>query len=217
MSFIDAYLSQKVPGYPCVSAPRTRTSILATAGGREKRNQEWEHPLHHFVLPEATRDWVVVDEVAKHWRVMRGPFHSWPWRDPLDFASADLERPNIEPEISATDQQIGVGDGIARRFQLVKTYTLGSESYVRPIVRVVLASVLVAIDGVPVDPAGYTVSRETGVVEFLVAPLNDAVITAGYLFDVEVRFVSDDQLEGILRSWQVAGYADLELVEVRPR
>jgi uncharacterized protein (TIGR02217 family) len=124
MPFVDEYMPSNVPGTPCVSSPRFKTSIQVNAGGREQRNQEWEHPLHRFVLPEAVaRQWDVVQSLMTHWRIMRGPFHSWPWRDPLDFASCDLVRPNQIPTVAMTDQVIGTGTGFTTDFQLTKTYT----------------------------------------------------------------------------------------------
>lgn len=213
--FVDQYLPSAVPGYPCISAPRTKTTIQANASGRERRNQEWEHPLHHYVLPEAiARKWEIVQALLNFWRVMRGPFHSWPWRDPLDFASRDLVRPNVAPAITMTDQVIGTADGFTDSFQLVKTYSVGGETYEREILLPVLDSVQVAIDGVPVADTDYSVTRPGGVVTFD-APPAAGVITAGFLFDVEVRFESDDALEGILRAHRAGGFADISLIEVR--
>jgi hypothetical protein len=72
--FLDIYLPAKVPGYPCVSSPRFKTTIQVSAGGGENSNQEWEHPLHKFVLPEAAgRNWSVIEAIGKHWKIMRGP------------------------------------------------------------------------------------------------------------------------------------------------
>jgi uncharacterized protein (TIGR02217 family) len=217
MPFVDEYMPSNVPGTPCVSSPRFKTSIQVNAGGREQRNQEWEHPLHRFVLPEAVaRQWDVVQSLMAHWRIMRGPFRSWPWRDPLDFASCGLVRPNQLPSVSMTDQAIGTGTGFTTSFQLVKTYSVGAETYVREIRLPVLASVVVAVNGVLADESEYSVSRVGGVVSFIAPPADGAEITAGYLFDVEVRFESDDQMEAVLRAHRAAGFADLTLIEVRP-
>jgi uncharacterized protein (TIGR02217 family) len=226
MSFLDIYMPDEVPGYPCISAPRTKTTIQATAGGGEQRNQDWEHPLHRFVLPEAiARDWSVVEDLKKHWLITRGPFHSFPWRDPLDKASCDLLAPN-EPDaaviarVAATDQPLGTVDGFTDTFRLMKTYLRGGETYDRMIYLPVLDTVVIAIDGDVIPGAGYTVSRPGGEVTFAAPPdpgdYEDGIITAGFLFDVEVRFESDDVLEALVRTWQVGGFADLTLIEVRP-
>lgn len=217
MPFVDTYLDGHVPGVGCIATPRFKTTIQVNASGKERRNQEWEHPLHMFILPEATRQWSVVQSLDKHFRIMRGPYMSWPWRNPFDFASCDLTRPNTVPTPTMTDQTIGTGDGFTDSFQLTKTYTVGSETYSRDIHLPVLSSVLIAIDGVLVPDTDYTVSRPGGVVTFNTPPsVSDDVISAGFLFDHEVRFESDDQLESIMRATRQAGFADLTLVEVRP-
>lgn len=226
MPFIDVYMPDEVPGYPCISSPRTRTTIQVSAGGNERRNQDWEHPLHRFVLPEAVaRQWTVVDGLRKHWLITSGPYRSFPWRDPHDKASCDLLVPN-EPDadviarITDEDQEIGTANGFTDTFQLVKAYTRGGQTYTRTIHLPVTSTVVVAMDGVAFDPGDYTVSRPGGEILFDAPPVagvgNDGIITAGFLFDNEVRFESDDAFEGILRTWQASGFADINLIEVRP-
>jgi uncharacterized protein (TIGR02217 family) len=152
--------------------------------------------------------------------IMRGPLQTFPFKDPLDFASAQLTEPNLPPTLSRADQAVGTGDGIKSAFQLIKTYSVGSSSYVRNIYHPVLSSFVVAFDGF--DPAtispsfSSSVDRLTGIITFSDPPPSGVVITAGYLFDVEVRFMADDSFDGIVRTFGVSGYADIELMEVRP-
>lgn len=218
--FLDLYLDRCVPGYPCMSSPRWSTSITHSDSGAEQANQRWEHPLHKFTLPDAVRDHTVYEAVRDHWLITRGPLRSFPFRDPLDFASVALERPNFLPTISATDQVLGAGDGINLVFQLLKTYTRGLETYTRTIYHPVVASVLVSIDGADPGSLGtpltWSVNRSTGAITFSGPPTPGAVVRAGYLYDVEVRFESDDSFEGLLRDYGVSGFADLVLLEVRP-
>jgi uncharacterized protein (TIGR02217 family) len=151
---------------------------------------------------------------------MAGPAHTWPFRDPLDFASLALPDANVAPTVTMTDQVLGTGDGAITSFQLQKTYTRGSQTYTRLIHLPIVNTVLVSIGGA--DPAGFsppinwTVSRPGGVVEFESPPGPGAIIRAGFLFDVEVRFEGDDAFDGIVRSYQISGFADVNLVEVRP-
>lgn len=221
MPFLDIYMPPEVPGYPCVSAPRTNTKIQVSAGGGERRNQEWEHPLHKFTMPEGVRHWDVINGIGKMWRVTCGPYYSFAWRDPMDKSSCELLAPNeldadVIARISATDQPLGTGDGLTEIFQLSKSYTYETgPSYVRPIYLPVLSTLKVADNGVLVDPANYTVSRPGGVVQFTTAPLAGHTLTWGALFDVEVRFESDDAFEGMVQTWQAGGFSNLTLVEVR--
>lgn len=218
MPFLDVYMPEGVPGYPCVSAPRTNTSIQASAGGNERRNQNWQHPLHTFIMPEGVREWSVVQSLSKMWKITAGPYRSFAWTDPLDFASDDLPVPNPDYEIvpTMTDQPLGTGDGFTDSFQLIKRYTYGGETYDRTIHLPVLDTVVIANNGVLVPSSDYTVTRPGGIVQFDTPPMNGRALTAGFLFDCEVRFESDDAFEGILRTWQAGGFADITLVEVRP-
>ena len=213
--FIDQYMPSAVPGYPCVAIPRTNTLIAINAGGKEKRTKLWDDPKYHFTLPDAPgRDWAVVTGLKNHWLITAGPHKSFPFRDPTDFASVDLNVPNVVPTITMLDQEVGTGDGITEIFQLYKTYTVGGETYTRTIYCPIRSTVLVAINGVLVDSADYTVTREGGTLTFDVPPPNGQLITAGFLFDVIVRFEDDDMLEAVVRSYQVGGFADIGLVEV---
>ena len=133
---------------------------------------------------------VTFQAVRDHWLVMRGPFHTFPFMDPLDFASVDLTAVGVAPTVSDTDQIVGTGNGAHTQFQLTKTYTP--------------------------QASGWTVSRTTGIVTFDSPPGNGVIVRAGYLFDVEVRFESDQSFDAIARSYKLAGYSDIQLVEMRP-
>lgn len=217
--FVDEYAPDDMPSWPCASNPRFNTQITQVDSGDEQANQRWEHPLYKFTMPEVIREQDTFEAVRDQWLAMRGPAHTWPWQDPLDFASVPLDAPTIEPVISMLDQVIGTGDGITQTFQLTKTYQRGTQTYVRNVRLPVVSSVLVSISGV--DPAtlsppiAVSVSRPGGIVTFDIAPAPGQIVRAGYLFDVEVRFESDEAFEGIVQSYAVAGYASLTLVEVR--
>lgn len=220
-SFQDIYLDDLIAGFPCYSSPRFSTNIAASFSGSEVRNRNWMHPLRRFRLPEAVRYHEQYEALQDHWLVMGGPESSWPFTDPLDFASVPLEYPNTVPETSALDQDIGVGNGSRRDFQLIKTYERQGATYSRPIFLPQVASVVIAIDGK--DPASadggpytWTISRPGGVITFDRAPRAGDIISAGFLFDVAVRFERDDSFDGIVQSYQVSGFADLDLIELRP-
>lgn len=218
--FRDVYLDEQVPGYPCISSPRWSTMITQVDSGAEHVNQRWEHPLHVYTLPEAVREHETFEALHDHWMIMRGPAYTFPFRDPLDFASVPLEQPNTEPVIDGTDQIIGTGDGATMVFQLYKTYSRGGFTYTRPIYHPVVDSVVVTVnnvDSTALSPTmTFTVSRTTGEITFSYPPSAGAIIRAGFLFDVEVRFESDDSFDGMVRTYSVSGFADLTLYEIRP-
>lgn len=218
--FVDEYAPADMPGFPCLSSPRWSTAITQVDSGAEQANQRWQHPLYRFTLPEAVRRHSVFEALKDHWLAMNGPAHTWPFRDPLDFASRALPAANVAPAVTMADQVLGMGDGAKTSFQLVKTYARGAQTYTRTIHLPVADSVLVSIAGA--DPAtlsppiGWSVSRPGGVVTFDSPPGPGQIVRGGFLFDVEVRFETDNAFDGIVQSYQVSGFADITLVEVRP-
>ena len=221
--FIDAYPSHHIRRFEFVTMPRWSTDIAQVANGTEQRNQNWQHPCGPFTAPG---DFVR----AGHQRAL-SPVDgdqrpsTFPMRDPFDFASRDLiTADQSEPEITRTDQLIGTGDGVARSFQLIRRYTFGDQTYERPIHLPVTGKVLMAINGIdPLDipeaqggPNPWTVTRRGGVVTFDRPPPPAASIQSGFIFDVEVRFESDDAFEQVAKAYKANGSADLVFVEVRP-
>lgn len=221
--FIDVYLPARIRAFPWTSSPRWNTTITQVSSASEHRNQNWLNPLHAFKASQAVRCHESLEDLLEHWMVMRGPLFTFPLQDPLDFASARLTKPNLVPNITATDQILGIGDGVTREYQLSKKYTRGGQSYVRPITLPIVETVLIGINALPPDDSGtpggpYSVDvvRETGRVIFDHAPELGTIVSAGFLFDVPVRFLADDSFDRIISSFQVDGFADLDFVEVRP-
>lgn len=225
--FKDIRLPVGVKGYPTSGAPRFSTTITAVASGAEHRNQNWSRALNRFTLAEAVRDQATYEKALAHWLAMRGPLYTFPFADPLDFASRNLPAPNHAPETLGPDQVLGTGDGLNRAFQLVKAYTvvgdLEEETYERRITLPVVETVVVFINGMALDdpllpggPYSFEVSRPGGVVTLDPAPAVGQVVSAGFLFEVPVRFEADDTFEGVVRNYRVAGFADIVLLETRP-
>jgi len=223
--FEDTYLPDSIRRFEFHSAPRTSTSITQIKSGHERRNRNWIHPLHRFTAPEAVECQAQLEDVKDAWLALGGPFTTFPFRDPLDFASCRLDAPNEEPVIGPTDQVIATADGSTRDFQLIKTYTFGGKSYIRRIVLPIVSSVEIymnALDPSTADPTlpggpyTWSVDRLTGIITANHAPTAGTVITAGFLFDVIARFEDDDTYEGIVKAYHLSGHADLSFVEVRP-
>jgi len=145
-----------------------------------------------------------LEELLAFFRARRGPAVAFRFRDPYDHSSNGMTG-----EPTAGDQWIGVGDGVTDSFALVKRYG-GSER--RRITRPVSGSIRVAIDGAQVT-TGWTL-QERGVVEFSSPPVSGAEITAGFLFDVPVRF-AEDRIEVNRSTFRAGDAPSVPLVEVR--
>lgn len=214
--FVDKYLGSKIQGWPVEIAPMFSTQIAQVDSGAEQANQRWLDPLREISIPDGVRDQATFETLKRHWLVMAGPAKTWPWTDPTDFASVDLTLPNVAPTVTALDQPLGTGDGVTTRFNLTKRYDLGAPAtaYDRRIYLPVVDTVLVAVNGVTTSPVNYTVTRYGGYVDFDTPPVLGAVLTAGFLFDLIVRFESDDTYRGVFRTYGVSGFADIPLREV---
>jgi len=96
---------------------------------------------------------------------------------------------------------------------LVKQDASGPEAWTRSIVKPVAGSVLIALDGIA-QTAGWSVDTTAGLVSFDTAPAADSVITAGFLFDVPVRF-DTDLLDVTLDVERMGSITSIPLLEIR--
>lgn len=192
--------------------PERRTEIITTASGREERNARWAHSRRKFDAGYGVKSITKLAEVIAFFEERRGRLHGFRFRDRLDWTSAPQ---NAAP--TALDQAIGTGNGVRPEFGLVKTYGEAFAPYLRPIVKPVSGSVKIAVDGVT-KTAGtdFSVDAASGQVTFLAGhiPPDGAVVTAGYLFDVPVRF-DTDYLEFDLSGFEAGVIPAIPLVEIR--
>jgi uncharacterized protein (TIGR02217 family) len=185
-------------------APTFSTNIVTSASGFEARNVNWSQARLRFDAGPGVRGDAELETLLAFYRARRGPAVAFRFNDPFDYSSNGMTG-----DPTATDQVIGIGDGVTDSFALVKAYGPGER---RRIARPVAGSVRVAVDGVELV-SGWVLGAR-GTIEFAQAPAAGATITAGYLYDVPVRF-SEDRLE-INRATFLAGEApSVPLVEVR--
>ena len=114
--------------------------------------------------------------------------------------------------LTPLDQALGSGTGSARTFALKKTYASGPAAWTRAIVKPVAGSVRVAVGGV--ETTAFTLDATTGVVTLTTAPANGAAVSAGFEFDVPVRFDADS-LAINLAGFRAGEIPSIPLVEIR--
>jgi uncharacterized protein (TIGR02217 family) len=193
--------------------PQRRTDVVALGSGREERNARWAHSRRRYDAGYGVKSFDALMTVVAFFEERRGRLYGFRWRDRLDYSSG---APGAAP--SPTDQPIGIGDGLTATFQLVKTYGASYAPYQRPIGKPVDGSVRVAVAGTEVgEGSDFTCDAATGLVTFLAGhePAVGAAVTAGFLFDVPVRFDTDD-LELDLASFAAGAIPHIPLVEIRP-
>jgi len=192
--------------------PERRTEIVALGSGREERNARWAHSRRRYDAGYGVKTFAELSEVVAFFEERRGRLHGFRWRDRLDHSSA-------APSLAATplDQLLGAGDGVTAQFPLAKTYGGVHAPYRRPIVKPAPGSVRVAVDGIEVEEgAAFTVDTANGVVTFLPGHLPQAgeAVTAGFLFDVPVRF-DTDYLEVDLSAFAAGAIPKIPVVEIK--
>jgi uncharacterized protein (TIGR02217 family) len=188
--------------------PERRTQVVELASGDEERNASWADSRRRYDAAYGVRRADDLAAVVAFFEARNGRLHGFRWKDWGDHRSGLPSAP-----ITPIDQALGTGDGETEAFQLVKRYESGAQSWVRRIVKPVAGSVRVALGGVE-QLSGWSVNTTTGIVTFDTAPGAGVLITAGFEFDVPVRF-DTDRLDVIWDLDRLGSIASIPLVEVR--
>src|SRR5690606_41638366 len=113
------------------------------------------------------------------------------------------------------DPTVATGDGGPLSRQLVKSYASGGASQQRVIRKPVAATVRIGLQGDELQEGlHYEVDTSTGIVAFAPAPAVGERITAGFEFDVPVRF-DTDRIQVSVASFQAGDAPQVPVVEVR--
>ncbi|WP_134725220.1 DUF2460 domain-containing protein [Paracoccus luteus] len=193
-----------------VGGPERRTEIVTLTNGYEERNSAWAHSRRRYDAGVGLRSLDDVAAVIAFFEARGGQLHAFRWKDWADYKSCAPSR-----AVAAGDQVIGRGDGRTVSFALSKLYASGPASYRRPVVKPVVGTVKVALGGVEkIETIDFDVDLATGVVTFADAPVMDAPVTAGFEFDVPVRF-DTDRIAVSVSSFQAGDVPQVPVVEVR--
>ncbi len=188
-------------------SPGFSTAIVTTASGHEQRNADWASGRLRYDAGTGVRSEADIRTLMAFFRARRGAAKAFRFRDPLDHSSNTMTGAP-----TALDQLIGTGDGIKTSFPLTKHYGAGADAEVRRITRPVASSLLMAIGGVPAL-SGWTVGAG-GMIQFALPPAAGTAISAGYLFDVPVRF-AEDSLDFDTSTFAAGDAPNVPLIEVR--
>lgn len=196
--------------FGAVGGPERRTEIVSLASGYEERNTPWAHARRRYDAGMGLRSLDDLAAVVAFFEARSGQLHGFRWKDWSDWKSC---LPSAAPAFG--DQVIAKGDGQTRGFALVKAYVSGAERYLRPITKPVAGSVRAGIAGDEMFPGtNYTVDHLRGIITFNEPPEVGADVTAGYEFDVPVRF-DTDRIAVSVSSFQAGQVPDIPVIEVR--
>lgn len=193
--------------------PTRRTEIVSLGSGHEQRNQRWAQSRRRYDAGFGIRSLDDLYAVIAFFEARAGRLYGFRFRDPLDRKSC---APGSQP--GPLDQHIGAGDGETAEFQLVKSPPEAPLGIPRPIVKPVAGTVRVAVDGAEMsEGADFSVDAATGTVSFAASsvPPAEAVVTAGFEFDVPVRF-DTDEIRVNLVAFEAGDIPSIPLIEVFP-
>lgn len=197
-------------GRDAAVAPEFSTMVAVTASGHERRASLWADARLRFDVGPGIRSDEELGTLIAFFRARRGAARGFRLADPFDDSSHGMTG-----SPTPLDQVIGVGDGQRTTYQLVKLYGLDDgeapEPQCRPITRPRPGTVVISVDGAA---AGGWTLEDRGRVIFTVPPTDGAIVRAGFLFDVPVRF-AEDRLDVSGANFRAGEAPSVPLVEIR--
>lgn len=196
--------------FGALGGPERRTEIVTLASGHEERNTPWADARRRYDAGMGLRSLDDLEVLIAFFEARQGQLHGFRWKDWADYKSCPASR-----QISPLDQLLGHGDGLRTAFALRKCYRSGAQEVCRPITKPVPGSVVVAVG---IDPQAlaltWEVDETTGTVHFASPPGPGAEITAGFEFDVPVRF-DTDRIQVSVAGFQTGEVPHVPVLEVR--
>lgn len=207
MAFDEIELPLRV-GFGSSGGPAFSTEIVVIDSGYERRNQNWSQARRVYDARTGVRSAGDVSALLNFFHARAGRARGFRLKDWSDYTTASdgVSVPGW------SDQTIGTGDGTMTIFQLCKNYSSGPATHQRIITKPVSGSVTIGLNGAQLL-TGWSVDVTTGLATFASAPAAGRAVTAGFQFDVPVRF-DTDQLA--LTADNYATYkSDIPIVEIR--
>jgi len=193
-----------------VGGPQRQTDVVTLANGHEERNTPWAHSRRVYDAGLGMRSIDDLQLLIAFFEARLGQMYGFRWKDWADYKTGKTAL-----SVAFDDQSIGYGDGVRAAFQLTKTYRSGAHSYRRPITKPVAGTVRVGVEQDELrEGVEYEVDASTGIVTFAHPPDPEMEISAGFEFDVPVRFDTDRILISV-ESFQAGQVPDVPVIEVR--
>ncbi len=209
MAFHEVRFPAKL-SFGSVGGPERRTEIVQLTNGFEERNTPWAQSRRRYDAGLSLRSLDDIGDLIAFFEARQGQLFGFRWKDWADYKSC-----RASATVGYEDELIGSGDGVTAEFQLVRSYVSGPSSQLRVIAKPVQGTVRVGLQGdEQVETVHYTVDHERGLVSFLSPPAVGERVTAGFEFDVPVRF-DTDRIQVSVASFQAGEVPQVPVVEVR--
>lgn len=215
MAFEETRLPTDI-SYGVQGGPMFNTSIFVMNSGHEKRNRNWSLVRHKYDLGYGEKTQAQIDAIIDFFYARNGMAYGFRFKDWQDY---QLDRASI-----------GTTDGTTQSFQVIKTYTSGTQSYSRDLTKIVAdgdvdsltfaawvggVSVTV-INGSSPAAAQVAIDRNTGILtlgtDYYTVSGDDIEVECE--FDVPVRF-DTDHLNISIDSFNNYSWDSIPIVEIR--
>lgn len=210
MSFFDKQFPTEI-SFGARGGPQESTNIVVLGSGSESRRARWSDAGGSWNVATGIKNDTDLHTLISFWRICRGSFRGFRFKDWQDYTSSIR---NVAP--TNADQNIGTGDGTKTSFQITKAYIFGGETILKTILKPVVGTVLVAVNGIAqVEGTDFLVDYSLGIIHFFVAPAIDLSVTVGFEFDNPARFKSDKlDVTGLTTKLSRAQVVDV--IELKP-
>jgi uncharacterized protein (TIGR02217 family) len=199
MAFIETRFPADI-AYGSSGGPEYSTDVVITQSGYEQRNSNWQEARAVYNVAHGIKTQSQLNMLIAFFRARKGRADGFRFKDWTDYR--------------ADGQLIGYGDGETTLFQLIKHYVSGDITETRTIYKPVAGTVYLYCNAVLQEESAYEVDVTTGGIIFDTAPAAAVAITAGFEFDVPVRF-DTDRLSASLDSYGSHSWYDIPIVEIK--
>ncbi len=183
--------------YGATGGPEFFTDIITSSSGFEQRNVNWLKARNRYNLAPAIKTKEQLEYLLKFFYLSMGRAVGFRFKDWNDY--------------QINKQQIAIGDGKTKEFQLIKSYACLGYQTTRKISKPVLNTVKIYNNDNLANPK---IDYQTGLIIFLEAPIKGSIINAEAEFDVPVRFDAD-YLATSIENYGVYSHHEIALIEIK--
>lgn len=193
-----------------VGGPTYMTFVQGVHSGGEQRLPAWPYGRCVYDAQYGAKRPEQMIALQTFFHARKAKAYGFRYRDPLDWKSCDpFDTPTNSDQVL-----VGSAAGGETEIQLIKSYTDGGETTVRPIVKPVSGTLTLKKNATPlVETTDYTVDYATGLITLVSALVALDTVSGGYEYHVPCRFDSDQlpiRLQGPL-----VGDTRVPIIEVR--
>lgn len=190
--------------YGSKGGPSFKTTVIALASGLERRNREWKRVRAVYDVSHGIKSPEQMEQLRNFFYARHGMADSFNYFDHADHL--------------IFNQNIGIGDGVQRNFQIIKSYIDdGNYQYDRVITKIAPGTDLpILVGGIPqTKGTHYTLNYTTGIVTFTTAPAAGLPINLPTAeFYVHCRF-DIDHFDPVHEFWLYQSWESIPIVEIK--